>query len=144
MVIIKSLKVKETGWDFLIAQPAIVNKKIHLHSSLDSSKDYVDVDSVTNLMCRIAKVGKKRIYNVASGYYISNREIVIRIRALTGCVVTSADDAPMLAWPLIDNHRIRQEFDFKPVPLMDKLEDLINKYKATLLKKQKPFISSTN
>ena len=28
VVIIKSLKVKETDWDFLIAQPAIINKKI--------------------------------------------------------------------------------------------------------------------
>ena len=80
-------------------------------------------------MCQIAKGGTKRIYNIARGYNISNREIVFRIRGLTGCAVTSADDAPILVWPLIDNHRIKQEFDFKPVHLMDKLEDLINKYK---------------
>jgi len=117
-----------------IIKSALVDRKIHLQSGLDSSKDYVDVDSVVNVMCRIAESGASRIYNVASGYNISHKEIVLSLRDLTGCSLTVVGDAPSIIWPIINNHRIRQEFNFKPSRLTDKLESLVNKFETIFLK----------
>ena len=116
-----------------IIKSALVDRKIHLQSGLDSSKDYVDVDSVVNVMCRIAESGTSRIYNVASGYNISHKEIVLSLRDLTGCSLTVADNAPSVICPTVNNDRIRQEFNFRPARLTDKLEDLVNAFKVIFL-----------
>ena len=128
------------GYDFLsqnflteIIKSALIDRKIHLLSSLDSSKDYVDVDSVVNIMVRIAESGENRIYNVSNGYNVSHEEIVLLLRNLTGCSLTVADNAPSVIWPTVNNDRIRQEFNYRPARLTDKLEDLVNAFKIMFL-----------
>lgn len=128
------------GYDFLsqnflteIIKSALIDRKIHLLSSLDSSKDYVDVDSVVNIMVRIAESGQNRIYNVSSGYNVSHEEIVLLLRDLTGCSLTVADNAPSVICPTVNNDRIRQEFNYRPARLTDKLEDLVNAFKIMFL-----------
>ena len=111
----------------------MIDRKIHLLSSLDSSKDYVDVDSVVNIMVRIAESGQNRIYNVSSGYNVSHEEIVLLLRDLTGCSLTVADNAPSVICPTVNNDRIRQEFNYRPARLTDKLEDLVNAFKIMFL-----------
>jgi len=128
------------GYDFLsqnflteVIKSALIDRKIHLLSSLDSSKDYVDVDSVVNIMVRIAESGENRIYNVSSGYNVSHEEIVLLLRDLTGCSLTVADNAPSVICPTVNNDRIRQEFNYRPARLTDKLEDLVNAFKIMFL-----------
>ena len=115
-----------------LIESALVREKIHLSSALTSSKDYIDVESVVSLIRNISERGKHRLYNVASGYNISHQKIVFLLKDLTGCSVTVEEGATALKWPIINIDRIIQEFDFQPISLLDKLEDLVDGYKSIL------------
>ena len=104
---------------------ALVKKEIYLRAALNSSKDFVDVESAVNVIRRISKNGKHRLYNIASGYNISHKEIAYKLRELTGCTLRVADDAPSIIWSLINIDRVKREFDFKSTCLTDKLGDLV-------------------
>jgi nucleoside-diphosphate-sugar epimerase len=117
-----------------LIESALIRNKIHLRSALASSKDYLDIESAIKVIRRISECGKYRLYNVASGYNISHEKIVCLIKELTGCLVTVEEGASAIKWPLINNDRITQEFDFKPLNLMDALEDLVAEYKNILHK----------
>ena len=117
-----------------LMKSALVTGRIHLRSTLVSSKDYVDVESVVSVIRNISERGKHRLYNVASGYNISHQKIVFLLKDLTGCSVTVEEGAKALQWPIINIDRIVQEFDFQSISLLDKLEDLVEGYKSLLLK----------
>lgn len=88
--------------------------RILLRSALASAKDYVHVDDVVALLPRIARDGRERLYNVASGAQVSHREWVDAIRAAAGCEVEVMPGAPVQRFPPIDIGRIRREFGFEP------------------------------
>ena len=117
-----------------IIESALTNSKIHLRSSLASSKDYVDIESAVKVIRRISECGKYRLYNVASGHNISHEQITGLIGGLTDCLVTIEEGAPTIKWPVISIDRITREFDFKSAHLMDELEGLVTEYKNILQK----------
>lgn len=88
--------------------------RIVLRSAPESAKDYVHVDDVVELLPRIARDGRERIYNVASGVQVSHREWVEALRAEAGCEVEVTPGAPVQRFPPIDIGRIRREFGFTP------------------------------
>jgi nucleoside-diphosphate-sugar epimerase len=108
---------------------ALLKREINLQSALNSSKDFIDVKSVVNMMRCISDKGTHRIYNVASGYNVSHKEIVCKLQDVTGCSLMIADDASSIIWSLINIDLIKQEFDFKPICLTDKLEELVSEYR---------------
>jgi len=73
--------------DFLssLIYDAIINKKIILHTTLDSEKDYVHVNDVVNILPKISLHGKNSIYNIASGQNLSNEKIMKKIQEITNC-----------------------------------------------------------
>ena len=107
-----------------------------MQKNLDSSKDYVDINSVVDVIRRISESSRNRIYNVASGYNISHKEIVHLLRDLTGCSLTVAEGASANKWSLINIDRIRKEFDFKSLCLTDEIEGLVNEFKKNLLRER--------
>lgn len=104
-----------TSENFLseIIRAALTEKRIHVHTSLESAKDYIAVPDMLELLFKIAVAGKQRLYNLASGANVSNRVLIDRIAQLTGCAVTVAPGAPVVTFPPISIGRIRQEF-FSP------------------------------
>ena len=104
-----------TSENFLseIVRAALVEKRVHIRTSLDSAKDYIAVSDMLELLVEIAVSGKQRLYNLASGKNVSNRLLIDLIVKLTGCAVTVAPDAPVVTFPPISIDRIRQEF-FSP------------------------------
>ena len=84
--------------------------RIQLRSALASAKDYIAVEDVLELLPRIAVDGKAFIYNVASGGNIANHVFVERLSELTNCIVDVVDAAPLIAFPVIDITRLRDEF----------------------------------
>jgi nucleoside-diphosphate-sugar epimerase len=108
---------------------ALLKGKINLRSALDSSKDFIDIKSVVNMMRCISEKGTHRIYNVASGYNVSHKAIVCKLQDVTGCKFLVADDAPSIIWPQINIDLIKHEFDFKPICLTDKLGELVDRYR---------------
>lgn len=75
----------------------------------NSVKDYVSVRDVIRWLPQIALHGKHSIYNVASGINTSNAEIAILLEK-KGIAVSFAENAPAWSFPIIDTHRLAQEF----------------------------------
>jgi nucleoside-diphosphate-sugar epimerase len=100
---------------------------ISLRSALASCRDYLHVDDAAMLLVRIALEGRQRIYNVASGLSVTNAELTAAIAEVTGCRVTVSAGAPLVVFPPIDNRRIREEFGYEPVRLLDALPPLLGR-----------------
>jgi len=113
--------------DFLscIIHDAICSKKILLHTTLTSEKDYIQIDDVTRILQKIAIHGKERIYNVASGKNTKVIEITNEIKRITNCEVNVASDAIEKPFPRITIKRIQNEFNFRPLSFLSKLKDMI-------------------
>lgn len=97
----------------------------HLRSSPFDARDYVHVDAVAQVLVKIALGGRERIYNVASGYGITNADLLAAIARQTGCKVTFASDVDRTIEPRIDIDRIRSEFAFEGTRLLEDLPSLI-------------------
>jgi len=108
----------------LIMEEARSAGVIRLRTALDSEKDYVSVDDVTDLLVKIALGGRHRLYNIASGRQVSHQAIVEALAAATGCRVEVAPAAPSVRFPAIDTSRIREEFGFVPREVLDALPAL--------------------
>ena len=111
-----------------IIKEAIENKKIVLHSSLDSEKDYVYIDDLIKLIPKIALKGKEKIYNIAYGENTKTKPIVDIISRITECTVEIAPDAKKFSFPQISIERIKNEFNFKPTSITTKLEYMIKSF----------------
>lgn len=115
-----------------IIRAAVGEGRVALDTALDAAKDYVSIRDVVAVLPEIAGSGKHRVYNVASGGNTSNRELVEKIRQLTGCRVTVADEVSHVSFPRIETARLEQEFGYLPVSILDCLEELIEEYKRVL------------
>jgi len=113
-----------------VIRDAVTEGKVTLRTSADSTKDYVSLDDVVEVLINIAKSGRERIYNVASGRNVSNHEITEKIRLVTGCEVEIPPAAPKHDFPLISVDRVAHEFGFKPSCMLDDLDHLVELYKA--------------
>ena len=94
---------------------------VRLETHPDSAKDYILVDDVVRLLCRIANDGRERMYNVASGIQTRHRQWLSALQEATGCIVQSDMQSPMQSFPAINIERIQTEFRFEPTPIFDKL-----------------------
>lgn len=75
----------------------------------ESVKDYVSVADVIRWLPLIALSGTHTIYNVASGKNTTNADIASLLER-KGVAVSFAADAPIWSFPVIDTHRLVQEF----------------------------------
>lgn len=101
--------------------------RIVLRTSLSSSKDYIHIDDVVELLPRIATQGRARMYNVASGIQTTHAQWINHLAGLTGCHVEVAPNAPATTFAPIDVTRIRTEFDFVPRPVFSALPAIIER-----------------
>jgi nucleoside-diphosphate-sugar epimerase len=113
--------------DFLasVLREPLERGSVTLESSLDSSRDFVSLADVVGLLERIALEGRERVYNVAGGIAITNRELTDTLAGLTGCAVHVRPGAPRVGRVAIDITRVRDEFGFTPARLLDDLPDLL-------------------
>jgi nucleoside-diphosphate-sugar epimerase len=113
--------------DFLasVLREGLERGSVTLESSLDSSRDFVSLDDVVALLARIALEGRERVYNVASGIAVTNRELAGALAGLTGCAVYVRPGAPSVVRPAIDISRVSDEFGFRSARLLDDLPGLL-------------------
>ena len=109
---------------------AVMGRTIDLRASADSAKDYVAIDDVVDLLPRIARSGRARLYNVASGRSITNRALLDAVSAATGTGWRETPQAPSVIFPPIDIGRIRDEFAFEPTSLLDRIPDLVAMFRS--------------
>ncbi len=114
-----------------VLRDAVERKRVVLHTTLDSAKDYVSIDDVVELLPAIAQSGRHRLYNVASGINVSNGALLAEIRRLTGCELEVSGQARTVSFPRISIERVRQEFGYSPSFVLDDLRQLIARYTNT-------------
>jgi nucleoside-diphosphate-sugar epimerase len=112
-----------------IIRDAVTRGKVTLYTALNSSKDYISVESVVEGLLKIVTQGQQRIYNLASGRSISNQALAEGIGRLTGAVFEVVPNPPTTAFPPISIERMQQEFNFVPSDLFEDLERLIQLYR---------------
>lgn len=103
---------------------------LRLASDPDSEKDFVPVDMVARALRRIALSGDARIYNVASGVNTSHGALAEQLRALTGCRLSIATDAPRTVFPPVETGRLAALMaaageEWRLAPLRDRLAVLV-------------------
>ena len=118
------------GFLSAVLTQAVQKGRVVLQSSMESERDYVSIEDVLDLIFRISTGGAHRVYNVASGRNVTNRQIVSRLTELTGCDVEVAPDASTARFPRIDTGRITEEFDFSPRDVLDDLGDLVKLFEV--------------
>jgi nucleoside-diphosphate-sugar epimerase len=113
---------------FSLVKEATEHGKIKLMSHPLSQKDYISIRDVVSLIPQIAERGKDRIYNVASGLNITNGELLNTIKECINCRVEISENSPKYVFPAISIERIRSEFSFKPVHILEEIKPLIKNY----------------
>lgn len=101
--------------------------RIVMGSAPESSKDYVNLSDVVELLPKIAGTGERAIYNLASGKNLRNDTWTDRLRELTGCEVSYAVGCPVWSFPEIDITDTVREFGFSPGSALDILPALISR-----------------
>lgn len=112
-----------------IIRDAVKTKKIILKSTLNSTKDYIHVNDVTNILQKICIDGKNQIYNVASGQNISSQEIIEKINQVEPIDVEVLPNSPENSFPPIDIKLLKNEFNFKPMNILDHIPDMVHEFK---------------
>ncbi|MBN9672662.1 NAD-dependent epimerase/dehydratase family protein [Roseibium aggregatum] len=100
-------------------------RRAEIQEAASSSKDYISVDDVAVLSERIAREGRSRIYNLASGRPTSHDEIA-GVLSNEGFSCAFAPGGVRRAFPEIDISRIRSEFGFSPRNLLEDLPSLLH------------------
>ena len=91
---------------------SIINKKINIFVSKKSTKDYLYINDAFDVLIKIIKKGKYRIYNVASGKNIKLEKIINELKKVTGCSVNYTNQKKVIYEPKINIKRIKNEFNF--------------------------------
>jgi nucleoside-diphosphate-sugar epimerase len=113
-----------------LIKEAVTAGKIVLHSTLDSEKDYVYIDDLVELIPKIISSTKFQLYNIASGYNISSSKIINEIIRLTDCKLEIASNAKKFSSGQINIDRIKTEFNFVPINIIEKIENIIKFYQT--------------
>jgi len=118
-----------------IIKDAVAENKVTLRTTPDSSKDYISINDVVQLLIKISLHGKNSIYNVASGNNTSNLDVLNVLKQETGCAIDFIPSAEKIAFPRINIDKIKTEFGFhSPHRLTDDLKEIILRYKLSVAK----------
>ncbi|GLQ47110.1 sugar nucleotide oxidoreductaseepimerase [Dyella lipolytica] len=117
---------------FEIIRDACEKGIIELRTSLDSSKDYIYLDDVVDILPKIALSGKYNCYNVASGRSISHRDLLKPIQSASGASLTVRVGAPVDTSPSINIDRLKTEFSFEPTSVLPILAALVTEYRKQI------------
>lgn len=113
-----------------------INKKtISLLINKNSTKDYIFVDDAFDVILKIIKKSKYRLYNIASGKNIKLSKILKEIKNCTNCKIRYKKNSKLIREPKINIDRIKREFNFKVKNnLIDSISQLIVDYKKKFKK----------
>ena len=114
---------------FSLIKEAVLDNKITLQQPFSICRDYIMINDVLEMIYNISTKGEYRIYNIASGKNLSNKEIISEIHKITNCEIELSEESEGLVFPEISIKRIENEFEFKPNHIINELQELILNYK---------------
>lgn len=91
----------------------------------DCARDYVHIDDVCRMLVAIATGGRRRVYNVASGRNVANRDLFAIVGRETGCHLRAARPPAGAPSPRIRIDGAIEDFGFAPVQIADALPTII-------------------
>ena len=104
---------------------ALQTGSVTFRTSEQSARDYIAIKDVCGLLSGIARRGRQRLYNVASGQKVTNGRIAELIGKLAGVRTNFVAGAPKVDYPDIVIDRIRSEFSFNPSSIESCLGDIL-------------------
>lgn len=116
---------------FSILKEAVDQKKIHLNSRLDASKNYILIEDVLQLLYAISLSGRERVYNVASDFSTRHDEVIQEMKKWTDFELIQGEVKEDLKFPEIDTNRVKAEFGYKSHNVLGHIQQLIKQYKNT-------------
>lgn len=99
--------------DQLLAEARACDGRVRLNTTMDSCKDYIDLDDAVDLLIRIAESDETGIFNVASGEATSNGELTSLMTRHLGFVFEVGEQASRWRFDPIDTRRVREQFQFR-------------------------------
>ncbi len=90
-----------------------------------SSKDYIAISDVVRLLYLIATIGRKRIYNLASGTLTTHESLANIIKKNLNYNVCFLNNSNLRKFPKINIDRIVNEFSFEPKCVLTEFIKLI-------------------
>ena len=113
-----------------LIKQALQQSTLHLQTSHSLERDYVHIDDVCAALVYLSGNTRHRIYNVASGTNISNRELFSILERETSCRIDAGTNCASLTCPRIDISRLRDEFDWRPRSPQEQIPAIIFRYRA--------------
>jgi nucleoside-diphosphate-sugar epimerase len=96
-----------------VLREAVTTGSVTIGQAPHSSKDYVPVEAAARSLVQIARRGRHRLYNIASGCNVTHHEIA-GILESAGYAVKFAVGGPAAVFPPIDVSRVTDEFGTIP------------------------------
>jgi nucleoside-diphosphate-sugar epimerase len=93
---------------------AVLKSKIKLFVNKMSTKDYIPINDVIELVLKINKSGKEQVYNVASGNNIKLIDLADIIKKETNCSILLKNQKKIVREPKINISKIKKEFNYRP------------------------------
>ena len=115
----------------MFVKDAIKKKKIFISINKNSSKDFIHIEDVVEMIIKIILNGKSNIYNLASGKNIKLITLAKEIQRKTDSKIILKNQSLKIIEPKINIRKIQHEFNFKPKKLLNDLDDLMIQYKNT-------------
>lgn len=119
-----------------IIKDALIHNKVELRTTPDSAKDYISIDDVCSALIALATIKEKGIYNVASGFNTTNKEILDELNKLTGADIVYTSEAQTIVFQQIDNAKLVSKTGFKyNTTIVKELPEIISNFKVELFAK---------
>jgi nucleoside-diphosphate-sugar epimerase len=104
---------------------------VTLQTDPASTRNYVDIRDVVEMIPLIAAAGRSRLYNIAGACETTHAEFLALVQRETGCRVDLRPEAPLATFPPITIDLARQEFAFAPRRLEDSVSDMVAAYRKS-------------
>jgi nucleoside-diphosphate-sugar epimerase len=111
-----------------IIKKIIERGDVKFFTTSTSAKDYISIESVTDLLIALAKKGNNEIYNIASGENISNAEIIEMLKIYFDFKYSFDEQAKEIIFPRINIDKIKNQFNYSPSDNKEYLFQLIKTY----------------
>ncbi len=113
----------------MFVKNAITKKKIVISINKNSTKDFIHIDDVVQLIARISIKGKGKIYNIANGKNTKLIDLAQSIKKFTNCKILLKNQNKAIFEPKININKIKKEFNFKSKNILKNLNEVYMEYK---------------
>ena len=118
-----------------IVRDAVNLGVVNMFVTPEYAKDYISVDDLSNAiisLCKIENIFDGRLINIASGENIKAINLVEKIKIETSCKINWVnsginDDV----FPLCDISSLKKLINFKPVSVLNNIDDMVSFFKKT-------------